>query len=143
MASWRDTVDAATQSDLDTLFAAAPGFAASRLESGGTFIPYAAHMDLEGTVGLMAADIELAGPGADAARLITTLSDVLAINNDQLRGSAIVSDVTTASGDAISVHLEHRDGVSIRIVIPYTRTDTGAEVADPAGVEELPAVVFA
>lgn len=141
MASWRDAFDEDTQNDLDRIFLSAPGFAASQIEQGAGFTPYAAHMDLSGTVALMASDGEPTGDG-DASAHIATLSEVLAMNSDQIRATAIVSDVTTASGDAIAVHLEHRAGASIRVVIPYTRGDGGATVHDPAGVEEVPALVF-
>ena len=140
MASWRDAFDEDTQNDLDRIFLTAPGFAASQVESGDGFIPYAAHMDLEGAVALMASD-DSTGDG-DAASHIATLAEVLAMNSDQIRATAIVSDVTTESGEAIAVHLEHRAGASIRVVIPYTRTDGGATVHEPAGVEEIPASVF-
>ncbi len=141
MASWRDAFDADTQNDLDRVFLSAPGYAASQLEAGQRFAPYAAHMDLEGSVGLMAAD---PSAGDDPTKIVSSLSEVLNLHNDQIRASAIVSDagIGGAGGGAISVHLEHRTGASIRVLIPYTTVQGGAVVHEPSGVEPVPAVVF-
>lgn len=140
--SWRDTVTPEAQADLDALAAAAPGFAAHQLNGVGEFLPYAAHMNLGGEIGLMAPDAELVGENPTSQMMIETLEDVLGVNNTQLRASAIVYDVDTVGGEAVAVNLEHREGVALRMVIPYLRTADGVELQDPAGVEPIEAIVF-
>lgn len=140
--SWRDDVSAEAQSDLDTLASQAPGFAAHQLTQVGEFFPYAAHITLDGTVGLMSADPELLGENPTSTAVIETLEDVLGVNNAQLRASAVVYDVNTVGGEAVAVNLEHREGVALRLVIPYTRGADGVQLGDPAGVEPIEAIVF-
>lgn len=140
--SWRDAASPAARDDLDSLFAQAPGFAVHMLGQAGEFLPYAAHLSTEGEVGLMAADNELLGDNPTSLAVIETLEDVLGVNNARLRASAIVYDVTTASGDALAVKLEHREGIAIRIVVPYTRGEDGVHLAAPAGADPFEAAVF-
>ena len=140
--SWRDTATPDAQADLDALAAAAPGFAAHQLGGVGQFFPYAAHLNVGGEIGLMAPDPELVGENPTSTVMLETLEDVLGVNNAQLRASAIVYDVNTVGGEAIAVNLEHREGIALRMVIPYVRTADGVQLQDPAGVEPIEAIVF-
>jgi hypothetical protein len=43
-------------------------------------------------------------------------------SDSSLRAVAFVADVRFGGGDAIRVDLEHREGVTLQVVIPYSRS---------------------
>lgn len=141
MASSRDDVDSATRTDLQALFAAAPGFAAQQIERGGAFHPYAAYLGVDDQIGHMAADAELIAENPAPQAIIDSLTAVLTMGGSELRATAVVSDSDADS--SIAVHLEHRDGISVRVAIPYTRTADGVTVHEPGAIEPTPAIIFA
>lgn len=134
------SADDDAQTDLQALFAATPGFAATQLESGGAFHPYAAHLGTDDRIGLMAADADLLAENPDSRSIIQSLTEALGMGVDELRATAVVSN--SDAGDAILVHLEHRHGISVRVAIPYTRDGSSVTVHEPGGVEPTPAVIF-
>jgi len=126
MTSWRDSLSAEAQADMDNMLQAALPFAQQMLAKHGEFYPYAVSMSAGGEVAMVAADI---GTEKPASRdLLASLYEGLASRAQELRAAAIVSDVKLGSGeDAIRVEVEHREGAALAVVLPYKKR--GRDVA--------------
>ncbi|WP_328439671.1 hypothetical protein [Nocardia puris] len=118
---WRSTASQQAQHDLDTLLRDAVNAAARTFESADTFDPFMLVIDLKGNT-----TIRSLPPGGPARTEQQFLTDVqLPADRQQLRARAAVFDVTATApitGDAIKAILEHRDGVVIDVLVPYTLT---------------------
>jgi hypothetical protein len=119
MASWRDGATQQAQDDLDGMLDAAMPFAQEMLAKNGEFYPYGASLSADGEVKMETSYTGDEHPESNAvlALLIGRLRD----RRDALRAVAIVADVRLQDGrDAIGVALEHRDGHSLAVLLPYT-----------------------
>jgi hypothetical protein len=127
MASWRSTASAQTQADLDGLLNDVLPFAQQQLAKRGAFFPFGATVLAEGEVRLKAADpVSRARP--DPGQLLEALYEGAGSELDQLRAVAFAADVKVGRGDAVRVELEHREGVSLMVVVPYTRSRENGSV---------------
>jgi hypothetical protein len=120
MVSWRDTASAEAQDDFDQLFDAVLPFAEQTLSRYGELLPFGAAVSTDGKVILLAAD---SGPGEHppSAAVLDTLHVGARASADRQRAVAFVADVRADGADAIQVELEHRQGASLVLVVPYTR----------------------
>ena len=116
MSSWRDGVSDEVQAELDKAWLAAVTFAEQMLEREGAFHPYAVKLTDAGAM-------EMATVPAGAEDALQTLLDGLAVQRNALRVGAVVAAVHLESihSDAVRVDIEHRDGVALTLVLPYTR----------------------
>ena len=124
--------DVAAQEDLDQLLNALLPFAQQMLGQHGEFFPFGATLRVDG---------ELRVAAADAGEARPTAEDVLAAVEDALRADAKAGTITAAGtvanvtvdlgdgpSDAIVVDLDHADGESVRVFLPYSAGESGGYV---------------
>lgn len=140
MDSWRDRAPAALQADLDALFGAAIDAAEHFLGVRGEFFPTGFSTAADGQPDAFSADPGL-GEQPPSLEVLAALLEGARTTRDTVRAVALVFDVTLADGgDAVCVQLEHRDGVTLQIHVPYRRRrfrrgvsfgEMGVSYADP------------
>ena len=120
MTSWRDRASAQAQDDLDGILGPALEVAQQHLAQRGEFYPYAVAVDTSGDHEMIAADLPEVRP--TSARVIAALTHALTARREQLRAIAIVTDthVPELASDAIRASLEHREGVALAVLLPYS-----------------------
>ena len=142
MAGWRDTVTEEAQADLDELVDAATGFALEQVASSGEFLPFALAVSNGGERQAIAPnyprgrDLPIAEQIASQWRALTDLKD-------SLRAAAVAVNVrlTVANQDGIEITVEHREGVAIGLIFPYTRGADGAyQLETPSAHRENPRI---
>lgn len=124
MISWRDTASALAQDDLDGLLNAVLPFAEERLSKYGEFYPFGAAVSSEGEASLLAGDPGL-GDRPDSDAVLETLYEGVRGDLEEYRAAAFVADVTVSGSDAVQVELEHAEGVSLAVLLPYSRSRFG------------------
>ena len=119
MHSWRDRTSQEAQADLDALLNAALPFALQTLSRHSEFYPFAAEVTLEGDLGVLGPD----GTGGQPQP-----GDVLhALYTSARESSASRRAVTFAAwvdvngSDTIRIELEHREGMALTLLVPYSR----------------------
>lgn len=126
MTSWRDSASQQTQDDLDGLLNDALPFAQQMLEKNGEFYPYGRALTLDGE------GIALGGWTGDdrpaSQEVLSVLLDGVRHNTANVRAVALVADVRANGGDAIRVELEHREHVSITILLAFKKRRFGRGV---------------
>lgn len=124
MSSWRDSASQQCQDDLDGLLNVTLSFARQMLAKGGEFYPFAAAVTVGGETRLTAPE-----PGHDdhpaSAEILSSLFDALRQDRADLRAAAICSDVRLPDSDAVRVELEHRDGQTMAVLLPYRKKRLG------------------
>jgi hypothetical protein len=125
MASWRDTATQQTHDDLDGMLNAALPFGQQMLAKNGEFFPYGVSLSADGE-----AKMEASYPGGEhpqSSAVLDLLVSGLREKRDALRAVEIVADVRIQGGaDAIRVELEHRDGHSMAVLLPYSVNPQGS-----------------
>jgi hypothetical protein len=121
--SWRDSASTQAQQDLDSLLNVALGFAQQQLATRGEFFPYAAAVDTHGEAEMVAARPDAHDEHPRSADVIESCVASLVSQRDYIRAGAIVADVRVPElgGDAIRVDLEHVEGTTLTVVLPYTK----------------------
>jgi hypothetical protein len=127
MASWRDTASQVAQDDLDGLLDLTLPFAQEMLGTRGGFFPYGASVSIDGVTQLVAGDPGQ-GENPRSEDVISVIVNGFTSDRDGLRAVAVVTDVRLTDYDAIRVELEHRDGQSIEVLLPYDNTRVGEGV---------------
>lgn len=119
MSSWRDIVSIQAQEDLDGLLEPALGFAQEMLEKYREFFPFAVVVDQSGEQGMVAGSAEIERPGS--SDLIQLIIAGLVEQRSGLRAAAVVADVRLPElgSDAVRLTLEHSEGVSLEVMVPY------------------------
>lgn len=123
MPSWRDSASQQSQQDLDELLNVALGFAQSQLQKHGGFFPYAAAVGSDGQPKMLAALSDPQDEHPKSIDVIDACIRMLASQRATIRAAAVVSDVRLpeVGGDAIAVDLEHAEGHTIRVLLPYKK----------------------
>lgn len=119
MTSWRDTTSQHAQEDLDGLLDAVLPSAQKTLVERGELLPFGAVVGVDGGIAMLADPCLGEHPSP-----VDVLEAVYAGARDEAgagRAVAVVADVWTMGGDAVRVELEHRDGVSLVVLLPYKR----------------------
>jgi hypothetical protein len=126
MTSWRDSVSAQAQADMDELLSFVLPFAEEMLLKRGEFYPYGASIGADGQREMNAADPGL-GEHPDSRAVLEALWEGLIEQKDSLRAVAVVSDIRLKEpeGDAIRIDIEHREGTPITVLRPYRRSRLG------------------
>jgi len=116
MTTWRDGIPEDVRIDMDMVLSASVSFAQKMLEGQGAFYPYAVGLDEAGGT-------EMATVPGSSTDALQHLLDGLALQRANLRVGAVVAAVHLESiqSDALRVDIEHRAGVALTLVIPYTR----------------------
>jgi hypothetical protein len=124
MASWRDSTSQRCQDDLDGLLNVTPPFAQRMLAKGEEFYPFAAVVTVGAETRLTASE-----PGQDdqpaIATVLSSLFGALRQDRADLRAVAVCSDVRLPDSDAVRVELEHRDGQTMAVLLPYRNKRLG------------------
>ncbi len=118
MTSWRDSASPQAQDDLDDLLNAALPFAQQMLGEHGEFYPCAVILDQHEDQRMVAGDPD----GTDqplTTDVLATLVGGIRADRDDLSAVALVSDVRANDSDAIRVELEHSEGPSMAVLLPY------------------------
>ncbi|MCA2210300.1 hypothetical protein [Nocardia rosealba] len=109
------------QDDVDDLFADCVDFAQSELRQHRSFSPFAFVINDAGQRAARTTDSVSTSKNA--------IHDALTFGRDagELRAFAVAMDVDIpASGeDAIEVHIEHRSGIAIELLVPYASSTDG------------------
>lgn len=128
METWRDTTSTPAQDDLDSLLTAAIDFAEQRLAEHGVLLPFAAAVSAGGEIDILALDPD----ENDQPEPEEVLADLVAAAQETAssgRAAAFVSDVLLEDDqDALRIEMEHREGVTFEIFLPYTRDAEALEI---------------
>jgi hypothetical protein len=121
VSSWRDAASPESQSDLDELSKAAWPFAEQMLAKHGEFFPYAVAMRANGQIAMIAGYTGTEKP--PSAQVLAQLYEGLRSGAEENRAAAVVADVRLKqeATDAIQVELEHREGIALKVFLPYRK----------------------
>ncbi len=108
------------QADLDRLLAAATQYAREKLAKHGNFFPFGAAIRTTGEVKLIATQSMIpADEVPDSADLSALCRSAMGRKRDHLRAAAVISAVRAEH--EIRIELEHHEGISLSVLLPYTR----------------------
>jgi hypothetical protein len=144
MTDWRNAASEEAQADLDRLAQVTIGFAESLLDEDGDFLPFPIVIRSNGDVTRVGTPPmpETADAEDVATRIVTLFRDRAA----SIRALAIGVNGRAPNRDldAIEVRLEHHDGVSLTLLVPYRRDplDDSFEYEAPI-VREREGVIWA
>jgi hypothetical protein len=127
--SWRDTASAQAQADLDSLLSDVMPLAAQTLGKHGELLPYAATVDNDGNEALVSSDPRAGEELPSSHDVLALLYEAAANSAESLRAVAFVSAVRVSDADAIRVELEHKEGISMAVVLPYERDASAESIA--------------
>ncbi|TME87273.1 MAG: hypothetical protein E6I43_03380 [Chloroflexi bacterium] len=110
---------------MDALLNAALPFAKQQLTTHGEFFPYGVAMSREGQIALIAGYTGTERP--PSTEVLDILYEGLRSKAEQNRGAAVVADVRLRGEepDAIQVEVEHREGVALKVFLPYRKKRFG------------------
>lgn len=118
MESWRDSTSQEAQDDFDNLLNVCLPLAQEQLAKSRAFGPFHCTVTLDGQLGLgMLAPEDSAG-----ADIVAGNREALRQQRGDIRSCAVAFDVTVAElkTDAIRIDLEHADGATLTLVVPYS-----------------------
>jgi len=121
MTSWRDGSSALAQDDLDGLLNAVLPLAEDLLGKHGEFFPFGGSVSTDGETSLMGADPGL-GDRPSSDEVLAALYDGARSQATSTRAAAFVADVRANGSDAVRVELEHHEGTSLVVLLPYARS---------------------
>ena len=127
MSSWRDSASAECQADLDELLRVALPFAQQMLEKHGEFFPYAVVIRPDGQTAMIAGYTGTETP--PSAEVLAVLYQGLRAKAEESRGVAVVADVRLKGEgtDAIQIEVEHREGIAMKVFLPYRKRRFGRQ----------------
>ncbi|MGW4365675.1 hypothetical protein ACWEKT_08520 [Nocardia takedensis] len=118
---WRTETTAQVRADYDALLRDAVDAAAEMLSESDSFVPFMLVLERDGGKRLR----RTGGSRVSRDESAATRALESARDRADLRARAVVLDVTVSApfvGDAVKVVLEHRDGIPIVVLVPYTAT---------------------
>ena len=95
-------------------------FAQEMLDKHGEFFPYGAAVAASGDSKLVAGNPG-EGEQPTSSGVLAQLVNGLRSQRDSLRATAVVSAVRTPDSDAVRVELEHREGLAMAVLLPYSK----------------------
>jgi hypothetical protein len=121
MSNWRDTASDEVQDDFDRLAEVTVAAARNFLDRGGDFIPFPMAVKTDGELALIGLEQPISPMVPDVQKVLKDIIELFRDRRDSIRALAIGSDVQVPAEatDAIEVRLEHREGVSITVLVPY------------------------
>jgi hypothetical protein len=122
MSDWRDDASEEVQDDFDRLAEVTLAAARSFLDLEGAFIPFPMAIKTDGVLAPIGQDQPVTPTAPDVAEVMDGLVGLFRERRGSIRALAIGADVLIPGEmmDAIEVRLEHRDGLAITILVPYT-----------------------
>jgi len=110
---------------MDALLNAALPFAQQQLAKHGEFFPYGVALSKDGQIGMFAGYTGTKRP--PSTEVLEILYEGLRSTSEANRGAAVVADVRLKGEgtDAIQVEVEHREGISLRVFLPYRKKRFG------------------
>jgi hypothetical protein len=131
-----DALGDAARSDLDALLAAALRMARRELEQSATFEPFVLVTSNDGR--MLAAEIDRSElekhPESEEIAVAATAQLVGLASSVRATALTLNARLAKERSDAIEVRLEHADGVSLLVLLPYRRPKFGGriEYGEPA-----------
>ncbi|MGX5680000.1 hypothetical protein [Schumannella luteola] len=127
MHSWGDAVSEATQAELDRLLNSALRLAQSRLTEAAVFEPAALVVAEDSRVLELEPDRSGLGKHPEAEVVIDNAVRHLRRVRTEVRCTAVVFSTRLAKErtDAVEVRIEHRDGASAVVLMPYKKATFG------------------
>lgn len=144
MHSWRDTLSAASQADVDRLLDTGIRLAQQHLVAASEFDPFAIIIATDDRVLAVDLDTGELGKHPEVEAISRAARAQLRHLAPSARCTVLVANtrLNRERTDAIEVRLEHRDGVAILVLLPYKRPRFGGttqygEATAYAGVREV------
>jgi hypothetical protein len=121
VSNWRDTASEEVQDDFDRLAEVTVAAAREFLDRTGDFIPFPMVVKSDGELALIGLNQPVPPTPPDAQEVIAGIVGLFRDRRDSIRALAIGADVQVPAEamDAIEVRLEHREGTSVTLLIPY------------------------
>ncbi len=134
---WHEGLSEQAIQDVFDLVGAAVPFAQDQLGKNGSLAPYGVTTDLGGEIGQhMAYQDPNDDDEIDSAESVRMMTEGFRHKLESLRGTCIISDVrlTPSSGegvalDALRLHIEHTEGLSMLLLKPYEIDEQSQTVA--------------
>jgi len=113
---------------MDALLNAALPFAQQQLAKHGEFFPYGVAMARDGQIGMIAGYTGSERP--PSSEVLDILYEGLRSRNEENRGAGVVADVRLKGDgtDAIQVEIEHREGIALKVFLPYRKKRFGGGI---------------
>jgi hypothetical protein len=110
---------------MDALLNASLPFAKQQLAKHGEFFPYGVAMGRDGQIRMVAGYTGTERP--PSTEVLDILYEGLRSKADEDRGAAVVADVRLRGEetDAIQVEVEHREGLALKVFLPYRKKRFG------------------
>ena len=121
MAHWRDDASEEVQDDFDRLAEVTLAAARSFLDLEGSCIPFPMAIKTDGVLAPIGLEQPKSPTAPDILEVLDGLIELFRERRGSIRALAIGADVLIPGEmmDAIEVRLEHRDGIAIKILVPY------------------------
>ncbi|YCK81176.1 hypothetical protein M1D89_19180 [Arthrobacter sp. D3-18] len=134
---WHEGLSEQAIQDVFDLVGVAVPFAQDQLSKNGALAPYGVTTDLTGEIGHHMGYQEPNEDGeVDSEESLQLLTDGFRQDVESLRGTCVISDVRVrpsdgegAAFDALRLHLEHTEGLSMLILKPYEVDEQSRSVA--------------
>ena len=130
MHSWRDGLSVAAQADLDQVLDASLGLARRSLAEASEFDPFALVTDVEGRLLAVDVDTSALGKHPDSLAIARGITTQLKTLTDSARCTALTLNTRLSQErtDALEVRLDHREGASLIVLLPYKRPKFGGRL---------------
>jgi hypothetical protein len=130
MSSWRDGVSAPAQAELDRLLDTSLALAQAQLAKAHEFDPFAVFAHDDGRVLGIELDTTGLGKHPDSVAVMNAALAQLRNLKGQARCTALTTNtrLSKEKTDALEISLEHRDGASLTVLLPYKRAKFGSVV---------------
>jgi hypothetical protein len=121
VSDWRDAASEEVQDDFDRLAEVTIAAARNFLDERGDFIPFPMAVKADGELALIGLEQPTPPSPPDPSEVIAGIVGLFRERKGSIRALAIGADIEipAEAQDAIEVRLEHRDGASIAILVPY------------------------
>ena len=121
MTSWRESASQQAQDDLDGLLNAVLPFAEQTLAKYGEMYPFGAAVTADGDFKMLAA-VPASGDHPASQDVLNDLYDGARQFQNEHRAVAFAADVKANGSDAVRVELEHSEGATLVLLVPYVRS---------------------
>jgi hypothetical protein len=118
---WRDDASEEVQDDFDRLAEVTIAAARNFLDETGDFVPFPMVVKADGELSLIGREQPVTPTAPNPADVVNGIVTLFRERRNSIRALAIGANVQVPAEatDAIEVRLEHRDGTSIILLVPY------------------------
>lgn len=130
MQSWRDRLGATASAEVDRILDTALAQAQRLLAGASEFEPFALFADAEGRLMLCGYDKAATEGHPEVEQIVDGLLRQLAQVGRTARTTALVLNtrLSRERSDALEVRIEHREGASLLVLLPYKRPKFGGVI---------------